>query len=190
MNKMKLSEIKIKESFARCEPNPEKLAACLKYYDEHKQQDRYIVINRKGELIDGYVQYLTYLLLGIEEAEIVISNRKKGYLNRKPTYEFREPEYKNQMTTYIWGVHPNNKEKVFMWRVPNPWTGWENDLLPGDMILVNTKYGTKEAIITKIDYLEQCPTEFRVRKVIKKLNKKYAAGESLATSRQQSNTIG
>jgi hypothetical protein len=181
MRKMKLSDIKIKESFTKTTPSLTKFADCLKHYDKHKQQDRYIVINHQGELIDGYIQYLVLEYLEIEEAEIVISNRKKGYLNRKPTYEYKEPEYKTQMTTYIWGVHPNNKNKQYIWRVPNSWTEWENDLLPGDMILVNTKFGKKEAIITKIDYLEQCPTEFNVRKVVKKLNKRYATDASLAT---------
>lgn len=181
MNKMKLSEIKIKDSFARSKPSLIKFADCLKHYDQYKQQDRYIVINHKGELIDGYIQYLVLEFLEIDEAEIVISSRKKSYLNRKPTYEYREPEYKNQMTTYIYGVHPRNLEKEYIWRVPNSWTEWENDLLPGDVILVNTKYGKKEAIITKIEYLEQCPTDFNVRKVVKNLHKRYATDASLAT---------
>ncbi len=181
MKKMRLSDIKIKESYTKTTPSLTKFADCLKHYDKYKQQDRYVVINHQGELIDGYIQYLVLEFLGIEDVEIVISSRKKSYLNRKATYEYKEPEYKTQMTTYIYGVHPRNLEKEYIWRVPNSWIGWENDLLPGDMILVDTKFGKKEAIVTKIDWLDQCPSEFNVRKVVKKLNKKYAVEVSLAT---------
>ena len=49
--------------------------------------------------------------------------------------------------------------------------GWENDLLPGDMILVETKYGVRKIVITKIEWLEKCPVDMPVKRVVKKIGR-------------------
>ena len=46
-----------------------------------------------------------------------------------------------------------------------PW----KDLLPGDRILVNTKYGVKPVIITRIEWRDECPVNMRIKKVYKKV---------------------
>lgn len=148
--KMKLSDIKIKPSFEATVPRAYKMTECKNNYLTGGRQDRYIVINHDNELIDGYIMYLTLKELGIDEAEIIVSD-----------------------TTYIYGVHPNVKyacghSKEFVWRVPESWIGWADDLLPGDVIYADTKHGTAPVIITKIEWLNKCPVDFRVRKVISK----------------------
>lgn len=51
--------------------------------------------------------------------------------------------------------------------------GWMgNDILPGDKILVETKYGAREIIVTKIEWLEECPIDKKVKNVYKKIENK------------------
>ena len=157
MRRMKLSDIKINKAFANSIPKENKMAECRDNWRKYHKQDRYVVINRDNFLIDGYIQYLILKENNIEEAVVKISNK---------------PNYKNRTTTYIYGIHQNQKEKKqYIWRVPRLWKGWERDLLPGDKILVHTKYGIRPIIITKIQWLDKCPVDFSVKKVFKKIKK-------------------
>ena len=176
MRKMKLSDIKIKSYFTETMPKQHKLNQCRwNYYNWHGQ-DRYIVVNHKGFLIDGYIQYLVLKENNVKEADVIVSDHKdKRWRRINPEYEVNEqvkvPRYKTQNTTYIFGIHPNNvkhpKERV--WRVPNSWKGWEDDVMPGDKILVSTKNGVAPIIVTQIKWLDQCPVDMPVRKVFKKI---------------------
>ena len=58
MRRMKLSDIKISEAFANSIPSNKKLNECRNNWNQWNRQDRYIVVNRENELIDGYIQYL------------------------------------------------------------------------------------------------------------------------------------
>lgn len=170
MKTMKLSDIKIKKSFADTTPSEIKMSECRKNWNELHTQDRYIVVNRNNELVDGYIQYLVLKENGIDTAEIKVSNCKRPSWRRINKFV---PEYRKRMTTYIYGIHPNSKStKERVWRVPNSWIGWENGLLPGDQILVETKRGIAPIIITKIKWTDKCPTDLRVRKVYNKFNNK------------------
>lgn len=170
MRTMKLSDIKIKESFAGTTPRIEKMDECRRNWDKWHMQDRYIVVNHDNELIDGYVQYLVLKENNVDEAQIEISDRRKKRWYRKNTEDWASPHYRNQMTTYIYGIHPNSKStKERVWRVPNSWVGWEDDILPGDRIIVNTKRGLAPLVITQIKRLERCPVDMKVKKVYRKL---------------------
>jgi len=171
---MKLSDIRIKNSFATTTPKEEKMEKCRSFWDTYHLQDRYIVVNTNNELIDGYIQYLILKENGVEEAKIKISNKRNKYWYRKGTKYCKPPHYRSSMTTYIYGVHFNKKlglysKKEYVWRVPKSWDGWENDLLPGDEIRVCTKYGLAPIIITKIEKTDKCPVDIPVRKVYGKL---------------------
>jgi len=175
--KIRLSDIKIKSSFEATTPKKEKMEECRNNWNTYHKQDRYIVVNKDKELIDGYIQYLVLKENGMEEADVKISNRRKKCWYRKNVKEWATPHYKNNMTTYIYGMHFNKKlgvySKEYVWRVPDSWIGWENDLLPGDEIMVCTKYGLAPIVITKIKITDQCPVDMPVRKVYRKLvNKK------------------
>ena len=52
--KMKLSDIKITESFAKTLPNPNKIKKKKEQWMKTGRQDKYIVIDKEGYLVDGY----------------------------------------------------------------------------------------------------------------------------------------
>lgn len=171
MKTMKLSEIKISNAFAATTPNIEKVNTCRNYWEENHKQDRDIVVNKNNVLIDGYIQYLVLKENGIEEAFVKKLERKRTNKHVRKNIEYVEPVYKNSTTTYIYGIHPNARlRKEYVWRVPNSWKGWENDLLPGDRILVHTEFGIRPVTITRIEWSNKCPVDMKVKKVCMKVS--------------------
>ncbi len=167
--KMKLSYIKIKESFAITTPKEEKMEECRNNWNTYHRQDRYIVINTDNELIDGYIQYLVLKENGVEEADIKISNKCEKRWYRKNVKDWTAPSYKNEETTYVYGVHPNRRcNKTFIWRVPKGWTWFAENVQIGDSILCDTRFGIAPVIVTKIEVLDKCPVDFVVKRVIGK----------------------
>ena len=168
--KMKLSDIKVPKSFASTTPKEEKMSVCRDFWNNNHTQIKNIVVNKDNILVDGYVQYLVLKENGVGEADVIKLEHKKTYhhrgYQRKKTCV--EPSYKRETTTYIFGIHPKSRIKEYVWRVPASWKGWENDLLPGDLIWVHTKYGIKPIIITRIEWLDRCPVNMKVKKVYTK----------------------
>lgn len=113
-----------------------------------------------------------YLVLkenNIEEAEIKISNRRKKRWYRKNVKDWNIPHYKNEATTYIYGMHPNSKDtKTYMWRVPKNWTNWADNIQIGDTIICSTKNGCAPVVVNKIEILDKCPINIPVKKVCNK----------------------
>ena len=174
MKKIKLSEIKINEAFAKSIPSESKMQECRNNWNMWHRQDRYIVVNHNNVLIDGYIQYLVLKENNVEEADIKISARRKKRWYRKNTKDWDIPHYRNEVTTYIYGVHPNSKSgNEFVWRVPKSWSeaGWEDGLEIGDKILVDTKFGIKPVVVTKIEISDKCPVNIPVKRVVNRLNK-------------------
>ena len=151
---MKISEIKITDAFKSSCPNEIKVNKCRDYWEKYHKQSKMIVLSKNNVLVDGYIQYL-----------ILKENNEK-------IAEVEQSEYQKEWTTYIYGIHQNGNGKEYVWKVPKFWKGWENDLLPGDSILVKTKYGIKEIIITKIEWLDECPIDKKVKNVYKKIENK------------------
>ena len=169
MRKMKLSDIKINETFASSTPKESKMDECRYNWNTWHRQDREIVVNHNNVLIDGYIQYLVLKENGVNEAEVKISNERKKRWYRKDVAKWENPYYRHETTTYIYGFHPNAKEpKELVWRVPKAWKGWENDLLPGDRIIVSTKNGFAPIIITKIEWLDKPPVDTPIKRVVTK----------------------
>lgn len=168
--KMRLSDIKISKSFAATTPKEEKMNICREFWNNNHNQIKNIVVNKDNILVDGYVQYLVLKENNVENADVVKLDRKKVFINRehKRKREYVEPSCKREVTTYIFGVHPKYRIKEYVWRVPISWKGWENDLLPGDRIWVHTEYGIKPIIITRIEWLDKCPVNMKVKKVYTK----------------------
>lgn len=174
MRRMKLSDIKISKAFENSIPSEEKMNECRNNWDLWNRQDRYIVVNPDNVLIDGYIQYLVLKENNVEEAEIKISTRRKKRWYRKNVEDWDIPNYKNEPTTYVYGVHPNSKNgKEFVWRIPKSWSelGWEDGLNIGDEILVATKFGTKTVVVTKIELSDKCPVNMPIKRVVKRINK-------------------
>ena len=104
-----------------------------------------------------------------EYAEVRISNRRKKRMERKNTKDWVTPRYKNTLTTYIFGVHPNsNCTKEFCWRVPVNWGNWADNIELGDTILCQTKYGFSPVVVNRVEILDKPPVEFRVKRVARK----------------------
>ena len=168
MRRMKLSDIKISDAFANSIPRVEKLNECRNSWNLWNRQDRYIVVNPNNVLIDGYIQYLVLKENNVEEAEVKISNMRKKCWYRKNMEDWEIPYYRNNTTTYVYGIHPNGKDtKTYMWRVPKSWTWFAENVRSGDSILCHTKFGSAPVIVTKVEVLDSCPANIRVKKVAK-----------------------
>ena len=158
--KMNLNDIKIKKAFTEHEPKSYKMFECRRHWELYHTQDRYLVVNKDGYLIDGYVQYLVLKEQGIEEAEV------KRFTNVKV---IKNSNYRNESTTYVYGIHPNSKcTKEFVWRVPNSWTWFAKNVQVGDSILCQTKFGITSVVVTSVETLDKCPVDFRVKRVAKR----------------------
>ena len=169
MRKMRLSDIKISEAFANSVPSEKKMNECRNNWNQCNRQDRYVVVNPDNVLIDGYIQYLVLKENGIEEAEVKISTRRKKRWYRKNVEDWNIPHYMNETTTYIYGVHPNSKDtKTYMWRVPNSWTNWADNIQIGDTIICSTKNGYAPVIVNKVEICNECPIDIPVKKVYSK----------------------
>lgn len=149
-----IDTIRISNAFQRTHPSDVKLKECSDYWNKYHKQSKMIVLSKNNVLVDGYIQYL-----------ILKENNEK-------IAEVEQSEYQKEWTTYIYGIHQNGNGKEYVWKVPKFWKGWENDLLPGDSILVKTKYGIKEIIVTKIEWLDECPIDKKVKNVYKKIENK------------------
>ena len=156
MKKIRLLDIIITEAFANSHPSDEKVQKYRKEFAKTGKQSKFLVINKYNVLIDGYIQYLILKENGIEEAEYIRSNRKNV------------ENYRNEMTTYIYGKHENsNCDKEFMWRVPKSMTWFSENVQVGDSILCQTKFGIAPVIVTKVEVLDKCPVDFRVKRIAK-----------------------
>ena len=169
MRRMKLADIKISEAFENSIPSGEKMEECRQNWNKWQRQDRYIVVNPGNVLIDGYIQYLVLKENNVEEAEVKISTRRKKRWYRKNVEDWNVPHYRNETTTYVYGVHPNSKDtKTYMWRVPNSWTNWADNIQIGDVIICYTKNGHAPVIVNKVKTCNECPIDIPVKKVCNK----------------------
>ena len=154
MKKIKLSEVIITEAFENSHPSEEKVQKYRREFSKTGEQSKFLVINKYNVLMDGYIQYLILKENGIEEAEYIRSSKKNV------------ENYRNEMTTYVYGKHENsNYDKEFVWRVPRKWNDFNVNI--GDKIFCYTKFGIAPVIVTKVERLEKCPTDLRVKKVAK-----------------------
>lgn len=166
MIKMKLSDIIISPSFSKSVPRKEKMETCRRNWEKYQKQDRYIVVNKKGLLIDGYIQYLVLMEHKEEYAEVKISNCKRNSWHRKELSELKIPKYKNNPTTYVFGVHPNcDCAKEYVWRVPEGWTNFIENIQVEDIVFGKTKFGYSPVVITKIETLDKPPIDVPIKKI-------------------------
>ena len=163
ITEMNLSDIKITSAFLNSTPRKKKMDECLLYWIFNGKQDRYLVVNKNGYLIDGYVMYCVLKKEGVETAKVRVSK------NSKKQKDWRSAKYRNNPTTYIFGTHQNsNDTNTYMWRVPESWGNWADDVQIGDVIFGVTKRGCSPVVVTKIEVLDKCPVRFPVKRVANK----------------------
>ena len=175
--KMNLSEIKIPESFESSVPSLYKYEKCCRYYKETGNQDRYIVVDEKNVLVDGYIMYLVLKSHDVEYCDAKrLTLRKHKYTDRQREKYGRiiPPEkvisYKNKPTVYIYGKHPNGIiDKEYVWRLPKSKENMYDVLLPGDLIYCGTKNGIAPVIVTRIEKRDLWDTDLKVKVVCSRI---------------------
>lgn len=166
MRRIRLSDIKISEAFANTTPSEEKMNECREFWRYEQKQDRPIVLNRKGVLVDGYCMYLILKEHKEEYADVLYKRKHNKNYERLPKVK---PTYKNSATTYIFGVHPNsNCTKEFCWRIPASWGSWADYIEIGDTVLCQTKFGFSPVVVNRVEILDKPPVEMRVKRVAKR----------------------
>ena len=172
MRTMNLSDIIISESFANTIPSEKKMNECRYNWRMYGKQDRFIVVDHNNVLIDGYIMFLILKEHKEEYAEIKISNCKKKRWKRKNIEDWDTPRYRENPTTYIYGMHYNIAKgefsKEYMWRVPESWGNWADNIQIGDTILCATKNSYTPVVVSKIEVLDKCPIDIPVKRVIGK----------------------
>lgn len=168
MTKMKLSEIKIRENFLNTIPNPTKYQKKREKWLRTGRQDRYIVIDKDGYLEDGYITYLLMKEFGVEEVKVI---KNRSWATQGENRKIKEPAYRTENTTYVWGIHLNSPDKkLYVWRIPNGenWKEFTKNISVGDMIYCRAKEKTAPVIIKAIQTTDVCPTSLDVKKVCSK----------------------
>lgn len=169
MKKIRISDIIITEAFTNSNPSEEKFRKYRREFAKIGKQSKLLVVNKYNVLMDGYIQYLILKENGIEEAEYIRTNRK----NVK--------NYRNEMTTYIYGKHENSScDKEFVWRVPKKWNDFNANI--GDKIFCYTKFGIVPVIVTKVERLEKCPIDLKVKKVAKYKGENYESVDTCSSN--------
>ena len=174
---MRLSEIKISADFESSIPNTYKYNKCENYYNKTGNQDRYIVVDEKNVLVDGYIMYLVLKSHNVESCDAKrITLRKHKYTDRQRKRYGRlvPPEkvltYKEKPTVYIYGKHPNGIiDKEYVWRLPKSKENMYGVLLPGDLIYCSTKNGIAPVIITRIEKRDSWDTDLKVKVVCSRI---------------------
>ena len=150
--RMKLSDIKIREDFANSTPRKEKIENCRNHWNAYHTQDRDIVVNKRGVLLDGYVQYLVLKEEKIDEVCVKVYGDA----------EYHEP------ITYVFGTHFNgNGKKEYTWRVPKAWGRFRRIVRPGDHIQCSTANGIQTIVVTRVEKLCDPPVNGKIRRVKK-----------------------
>ena len=104
-----------------------------------------------------------------EEFADVVQYKKKRHNKRYEKLPKVNTSYKNTLTTYIFGVHPNsNCTKEFCWRVPASWGNWAENIEIGDTVLCQTKFGYSPVVVSKVEVLNKPPVEMRVKLVARR----------------------
>lgn len=159
MKKIKLSEIVISSAFAASVPSEQKVQKYKSRFAKTGKQSRYLVLDNENVLVDGYIQYLILKENNVEEAKYVRFRKKKS-------------TYRTQNTTYVYGTHPNSKcTKEFVWRVPESWSEFTENIKVGDTIYCKTKFGVAPVVVSKIEVNDLCPIDIPVRKVANQIIK-------------------
>lgn len=158
MKSIKLSDIVISSAFAASVPSERKVQRYKSRFAKTGKQSRYLVLDNENVLVDGYIQYLILKENNVEEAKYVRYRKKSTY--------------RTQNTTYVYGTHPNSKcTKEFVWRVPESWSEFTENIKVGDTIYCKTKFGVAPVVVSKIEVNDLCPIDIPVRKVANQIIK-------------------
>lgn len=131
---MNIEDIKISDQFRASHPSPEKLERFEKYWLLTNHQDKPIVLDKNGYLVDGYIRYLIMKRNGAKTIRTV---------------------YKGQPVALIKGVHihangETSQEYTWEIRRNKNWESFLKNLKVGDLVMCATKYGYSPVKVTRI----------------------------------------
>lgn len=121
---MKVDDIKIYPCFAAHEPKPEKMQQKEQYFEETGALQSQIIIDNRGNLIDGYTSYLIARQQGIENVSVQYGKRQIIRASHKPG------------------------GKMYAWELPGLLI---DRVYPGDKVLVRTERGARVVIVTAVE---------------------------------------
>lgn len=145
---MNVAEIKIRYKFKRTNPSNMKMEICRSYFKKNGKLDRNIVVDEQGFLCDGYIGYLVLLENNVKDVEVTCKKQSEN-------------------TVYVFGRH-NFDGKEYVWKLSKNVN--IEDISIGSKILVQTRFGAKNAIVTKIESLSCSPIDMPVKKVLRCIN--------------------
>ena len=131
---MNIEDIKISDQFLASHPSPEKMERFEKYWLLTNHQDKPIVLDKNGYLVDGYIRYLIMKRNGAKTVQTV---------------------YKGQPVALINGVHihangATSQEYTWEIRRNKNWKSFLENLKVGDLVMCATKYGYSPVKVTRI----------------------------------------
>lgn len=131
---MNIEDIKISDQFLASHPSSEKMERVEKYWLLTNHQDKPIVLDKNGYLVDGYIRYLIMKRNGAKTVQTV---------------------YKSQPVALINGVHIHGNgttSQEYTWEIRRDknWKSFLKNLEVGDLVMCATKYGYSPVKVTKI----------------------------------------
>ena len=166
---VKLSDIKIPYAFSKTTPKPEKVQKFKEEYEQTHDFAKKIRLNKENFLTDGYARYIALKELGVDECEVRVPTSSRMEQDK----ELKQPikTYKEKLTTYIYGFHPNNHNgnKEYVWRVldQEKFAEFKQRVQPGDTVFVNTIFGVSPLVVTKVCTEVRTDLKGRIKTVAK-----------------------
>ncbi len=121
---MKIDEIKIYPCFAAHEPKPEKMEQKEQYFGETGALQSQIILDSRGNLIDGYTSYLLAVKHGIQCVPIRYGKRQ------------------------IVRAFHRNGGKLYTWELPGILI---DRVSAGDRVIVRTERGIKAVTVAAVE---------------------------------------
>lgn len=143
------------------DPSPEKVLYYEQYYQETKRLPHAIVVDEEKQLRDGYISYLLAKKYGVH-ADIceMVSGQPLKKIVKGRHVELSDGTWRKKGSRrYIW---------IYSLREP---------VVPGDILLVNTKKGADFICVDRVDYAAGKEFCSRYKKVRKHMNIRMEEGE-------------
>lgn len=146
---MNIEDIKISDQFLASHPSSEKMERVEKYWLLTNHQDKPIILDKNGYLVDGYTRYLIMKRNGATQVRIVRKNQPVALIKCVHVYS-------NGTTSqeYTWEIRRNKNWKPFL-----------ENLQVGDFVMCATKYGYSPVKITQVQ-TENIELERRHKRVL------------------------
>lgn len=122
MKTIKVSSIKVPESFLKSNPKIEKIKKIKRYVAKNGELDKPVVLYDDNTITDNYIRYLVAVELGLEEIPFITTQEYK-----------KECDKSNPITTYVVGMFYNCPKK-YVWKNPK-----DIPVEIGDKVLVHSK---------------------------------------------------